>query len=468
MMTRISAAKPIGARRWLDLPERGTPASLRISGWIALHIGRWAAGLLLYPIAVYFLITAHAARRASYDYLRRVWGRSTHWWHSLRHFYCFAETILDRVYLLRGNFEQFALTLHDREILHRQIDSGKGCILLGAHLGSFEILRTIGVTQQHFPLKVLMDTAHNENISRFLDALNPTIAETVIAPDRPDTLLRVKESLEAGFVIGMLGDRIAGADKTTRCQFLGAPATFPAGPILLAGIMHCPIILFFGLYRSGNRYEIFFEKFADEITLPRGQRAEEIQRWTQRYVDRLEHYARLAPYNWFNFYPFWDPPPPRLRRASDRRGLHSIDREEIRALIPHSGSMCLLESVIEWDERSIVCTSNTHRDPANPLRRAGTLSGVHALEYGAQAAAVHGGLRARVAGATAAPGYVAAFRAARLHVNRLDDIQCLLQVHATRLFGEEANTVYECRVSAGDRVLAEARVTIMPRRAATE
>ena len=125
--------------------------------------------------------------------------------------------------------------------------------------------------------------------------------------------------------------------------------------------------------------------------------------------------------------------------------------------------MCLLECVIEWNDRSIVCTSNTHRDLLNPLRRDGQLAGVHALEYGAQAAAVHGGLRARAAGAPAAPGYVAALRDARLHVSRLDDIESPLEVRAIRLFGDQANTVYECRVSAGDRLLAEGRVTIMPR-----
>jgi predicted LPLAT superfamily acyltransferase len=456
MTTNTSAAKAPTAHRWLELPERGTPLSLRLSGWVAMHIGRWAARLLLYPAALYFVIRARAARRASREYLSRILARRVRWWHVLRHFNFFAATILDRVYLLRGEFEQFTFTVHGREILHRQIDSGKGCILLGAHLGSFEILRTIGVTQQHFPLKVLMDMAHNENISRFLDALNPNIAETVIAPDRPDTLLRVKESLENGCAIGMLGDRVVSGDKTTRCQFLGAPATFPAGPVLLAGIMHCPIILFFGLYRGGNRYEIFFEQFADGVTLPRDRRAGEIQRWTQRYVDRLEHYARLAPYNWFNFYPFWDEPTAQQRST--------INQTEIRALIPHSGSMCLLESVIEWDDRSIVCTSNTHRDPLNPLQRNGQLSAVHALEYGAQAAAVHGGLRARAAGATAAPGYVAAFRDARLHVNRLDDIESPLEVRATRLFGDQANTIYEGRVSAGDRVLVEGRVTIIERK----
>jgi predicted LPLAT superfamily acyltransferase len=167
-------------------------------------------------------------------------------------------------------------------------------------------LRTLGVLKQKCPLKVLMDTAHNQNITLFLDALNPEIASTVIVPDRPDTLMKVKESLDAGFSIGMLGDRVASGDKTTRCQFLDAPAEFPAGPILLAAMMHCPVILFFGLYRGRNRYEIFFEHFADEIILNRDSRAEDVQHWAQRYAGRLEHYTRLAPYNWFNFFPFWD------------------------------------------------------------------------------------------------------------------------------------------------------------------
>jgi predicted LPLAT superfamily acyltransferase len=302
----MTSAKALHAHRWTALPERGTPASLRLIAWIAVHIGRSAARLLLYPITLYFVIGARAARRVSYEYLKRVRGRSPHWWHVFRHFHCFAATILDRVYLLRSEFEHFDVTLHEKEILHRQIESGKGCILLGSHFGSFEVLRTLGVTQQDFSLKVLMDIAHNQNITRFLDALNHKIASTVIVPDRLDTLLRVKESLDAGFLVGMLGDRVSSGDKTTQCRFFGSPATFPAGPILIAAMMHCPVILFFGLYRGGKHYEIYFEHFADDVILNRDHRAEDIQNWMQRYVERLEHYARLAPYNWFNFYPFWD------------------------------------------------------------------------------------------------------------------------------------------------------------------
>ena len=306
MISEIVSPKRSEPDHWANLPERGTPASLGVIAWIAERVDLRLARMLLYPITVYFLITARTARNASYEFLERVRGSAVHWWNVLRHFYYFAATILDRIYLLRGEFDRFCVTIHGKELLQRQTENSRGCILLGSHLGSFEVLRALGVTYGGFSLKVLMNTAHNQNISRFFDGLNPTIADTVIAPDRPDTLIRARESLDAGCCVGMLGDRVFGADKTTRCHFLNARATLPAGPILLAAMMHCPVILFFGLYRGGNRYDIYFEHFADEIVLNREHRAEEIQSWVQRYLTRLEFYARLAPYNWFNFYSFWD------------------------------------------------------------------------------------------------------------------------------------------------------------------
>ena len=141
----------------------------------------------------------------------------------------------------------------------------------------------------------------------------------------------------------------------------------------------------------------------------------------------------------------------------------SINKAEIRTLIPHSGTMCLLDEVTQWDDRSITCITNTHRDSANPLRRDERLSAVHAFEYGAQAAAVHGGLRARSLGESAPPGYLAALRDAHLHVTSLDDIRSPLQIHANRLFGDGANTIYECRISSDNVPLADGRVTIVQR-----
>jgi predicted hotdog family 3-hydroxylacyl-ACP dehydratase len=141
----------------------------------------------------------------------------------------------------------------------------------------------------------------------------------------------------------------------------------------------------------------------------------------------------------------------------------SIDKPEIRTLIPHAGTMCLLDSVIDWDDESIVCITNTHRDKTNPLRRVGRLSSLNALEYGAQAAAIHGGLRARAAGTTAPACYLAALRDAHLYVDRLDDLASPLEIRAQRLFGDAGNTIYQCAISASGTSVAEGRVTIMLR-----
>jgi predicted hotdog family 3-hydroxylacyl-ACP dehydratase len=140
-----------------------------------------------------------------------------------------------------------------------------------------------------------------------------------------------------------------------------------------------------------------------------------------------------------------------------------IDKAEIRTLIPHAGLMCLLDSVLGWDDESIICTSQTHRDPDNPLRRNGQLSALHAFEYGAQAAGVHGGLKARSVGMAAPPFYLVALRDAHLQVTRLDDIDLPLEVRAQRVFGDASNAIYECRVLAADALLADARITFMLR-----
>lgn len=139
----------------------------------------------------------------------------------------------------------------------------------------------------------------------------------------------------------------------------------------------------------------------------------------------------------------------------------SIKRDELCSLIPHAGSMCLLDSVKQWDEDGIVCTAVSHRDPDNPLRSNGALGAVHALEYGAQAMAVHGGLLARARGERAPPGYLAALRDAQLHVERLDTLQAALRVEASCVMADAGNLIYAIRVSAADTAVASARATVI-------
>ncbi len=294
---------------WLQLPERGTTAALALINWIGLRLGRGAGRLLLYPITLYFLITAAGPRRGSQLYLQRMLGRRPRWLDVFRHIHCFAATILDRAFLLAGRFDQFDVRVHGAEIIDEQVESGRGSILLSSHLGSFEVLRAVGVSRKRFPLKVLMNVDHNSGFTRFMNALNPEMADTIIPIEGPKTVLAVKEKLDQGFMIGILADRVHGKDRWTWCRFLGREARFPAGPMLLAATAQCPVILAFGLYRGGNEYDVYFERLADRVPREERRSDDAIQKWVQRYADRLGHYACAAPYNWFNFYDFWGEDP---------------------------------------------------------------------------------------------------------------------------------------------------------------
>lgn len=138
-----------------------------------------------------------------------------------------------------------------------------------------------------------------------------------------------------------------------------------------------------------------------------------------------------------------------------------MDRAALCALIPHGGSMCLLDGVAYWDEERIRCHSHTHLAADNPLRADGRLGAIHALEYGAQAMAVHSGLLARGHGGRLRPGLLAGLRDVRLHVARLDRTEAPLWVEAQRLMGAGDSFVYRIDVRLGADPAASARATVI-------
>jgi len=292
------------SRAWMAEPERGSALLMRLIAWIARRLGRRVARLLLFPISVYFLTCTSKARAASRAYLARVLCRPVRLRDSFHHFYWFACTVLDRVFLLSGRFEEFDIRMYGVEALTDQLDRGRGCILLGSHLGSFEVLRALGL-QRDLPINVLMYEDNASKTNAVFKALNPAAAATVIPIGQPQSLLAVQERLQRGELVGLLGDRLASDDKATQCRFLGERAAFPTGPMLLASLLKAPVVLCFGLYRGGRRYDLHFELLAETVDIARTERESALHQWTQRYAERLEHHCRQAPYNWFNFYDFW-------------------------------------------------------------------------------------------------------------------------------------------------------------------
>ena len=137
--------------------------------------------------------------------------------------------------------------------------------------------------------------------------------------------------------------------------------------------------------------------------------------------------------------------------------------QAIAALVRHAGGMCLLDEVTSWDETRVSCRSASHRRPDHPLRRDGFLPSLHLLEYADQATAVHGGLLAGPGGSPAPAMVLAAARDFDLHVTRLDDVQSDLHIDAERLLSIGNSVLYRFHVSADRQLLAERRLTIMPR-----
>ncbi len=295
------------AENWTTRGERGAMATIRLIVWIALHLGRPATQLLLYPICFYFLIFSKASRQASSGYLRRVLGREPSWRDRFRHYYSFAVCVLDRVYLLNNELQLYEVDIHNEEIAKTELEHGNGSFLFGAHLGSFEILRALGHQQAGLKLSLLMYEENARKISSVLNAINPNLALEVIALGQSDSMLAVEQRLDQGHLIGVLADRdlLLGDHDRIWVDFLGAKAPFPLGPFRLAAVLRRSIVLMVGLYLGGRRYEVFFERLADFTHLTREARPEEVEQTVRRYAARLEHYCRRAPYNWFNFYDFW-------------------------------------------------------------------------------------------------------------------------------------------------------------------
>ena len=138
-----------------------------------------------------------------------------------------------------------------------------------------------------------------------------------------------------------------------------------------------------------------------------------------------------------------------------------LDHGDIAGLIPHAGRMCLLARVDAWDARTIRCTATGHADADHPLRSASGLLASAAIEYAAQAAAVHGALNARAAGHTAAPGFLASARGVRLHRLRLDDLGGDLRIEVRRGAGDDRQVLYTFAVSHAGEPVAEGRATVV-------
>lgn len=290
---------------WLRQQERSNLAILKLMVWISLTLGRSIGRLVLYGIAIYYVLFAPKARHFSREYLHRSLDRWAEWSDGFRHVFSFASTIHDRIYLLNDRFDLFDIEVVGAEALQAALAKQPGALLIGAHFGSFEVLRSVGRGQAGLKVAMMMYEENARKINATLEAINPAATRDIIALGRVDSMLEARDKLDQGYLVGMLADRSLGDDPTVDCEFLGEMAPFPVGPWRMAAMLRRPVFFMAGIYLGGNRYRIHFEPLADFTDIQRGERDAAMRAAQQHYAERLSHFCRQAPYNWFNFYDFW-------------------------------------------------------------------------------------------------------------------------------------------------------------------
>ena len=302
---------------WLSRRERGTVLGIRAAFRLATLFGRPATKPFIACLAMWYRLFDRRASRVSREWLQRATGRPAGFWAVYHHLRTFAQVTLDKVFLLTGRTKSLVFTRTGNELLAAQRATGRGAVLLGAHLGSYEAMRA-GGDDDDFKIKILGYFANSRMINSLLEDLNPAQAAQVIdiSEDPVGVMARVQESLERGEFVASLADRTGLNDRAAEATFFGDTARFSTGPFLLASILRCPVYLVFGIYRGPNRYELHCERFADRIDVPRRDRDGALRQWVQRYASRVEEHARKAPENWFNFFDFWATAPLHDGKAS--------------------------------------------------------------------------------------------------------------------------------------------------------
>ena len=306
-----SAPAQADGEDWSHTPERSNALALRVMSWIALTCGRRVARWVLHPITLYFVLFAPVPRRHSRRYLSRALGRPAGWRDVYRHLFTFTATILDRVYLLSGRMHLFDVSVHGEALIDATLAEGRGAFLVGAHIGSFEALRAIGQNRSGLRIAMVMYPDNARLINHALRAIAPHYQPKIIALGQRDSMLAVRDWLDAGGLAGLLADRALPGESqragSIGVSFLGREASFSDGPFRLAALLRRRVVFMAGLYAGGNRYDVRFTALADfsQRAADPAAREQHIRDAVLAYAAQLESICREQPYNWFNFLDFW-------------------------------------------------------------------------------------------------------------------------------------------------------------------
>ncbi|MGE4607073.1 MAG: hypothetical protein AAEJ52_10065 [Myxococcota bacterium] len=316
-MSNADAHTPVQEGRWSQIAERGSLSGMRFTAWAYRTIGRRPAEVLIHCIVAYFFLTDGAGRRASLAFLRRVHatpegkrtlGSPPGLWQSFLHYREFGLSIGDRLAIWFGRSDDFVFDIEAEEYLDRISESGRGAILVGAHLGSFDALRALAA-RKNSAVNVLMFTRHAQRVNTLFRELSPEVNARVITvrPGSIDSVFEIRGCIQRGELVAILGDRMEPGDQghASRVPILGDLVELPLAPYLLANLLGCPLLMLLAVREAPGHYSVFCEELAERVRLPRREREKGAAELLAAYAERLERFATRYPYQWFNFFDYW-------------------------------------------------------------------------------------------------------------------------------------------------------------------
>lgn len=296
---------------WANVAEGGFALGMWVLYLVERFLGRWPFRVVLAPVVLFYVLKHRLARSSSAEYLTRV-GITPSFRTSFRHISGFAETIMDKTLAVAGQYPFHKLRFTGREVMLESMAQGKGGVLVTAHMGCLEVCRLAAERKDGPKLNVLVHTRHAEQFNALLRRLDPhsQVKLIQVTDVAPATAALLSQKVDAGEFVVIAADRVPVSDasgRTVKVPFLGAEAAFPIGPWILAAALKCQVILFSVLHED-DTYRVRFEKLAERVELPRGRREAAAAEYVSLYAQRLELLCRQSPYDWFNFFPFWEPP----------------------------------------------------------------------------------------------------------------------------------------------------------------
>lgn len=298
-------------RHWAGIAEAGSLLGMKTLLLAYKVFGRWGFRLILLPVMTYFYLVRAQSRHASEEYLGRfkaVYAEAGTRLSSFWHFWTFGEILLDKLLVWMGHIQRQDVVFENPDAMSELDNSQQGGVIVVSHLGNTEICSAIAYQLPDIRVTMLVYTQHAEKFNQLMKQTdgNSAINMMQVTDISPATAMLLSERIDAGEYIVIAGDRIpiTGGGRTSSVEFLGATADMPQGAFILASLLRCPVYLMFCL-KQERVYHIYLEKFAERLVFERRLRAKQIDGAVQSYARRLEYYCRIAPLQWFNFFPFW-------------------------------------------------------------------------------------------------------------------------------------------------------------------